>query len=94
MGGKQETDHVSGQANKPMSKPAHALSYEQVIEETGSSGIDGLSQEEAEKRLAEYGKNELDNGPGVNPAKILVKQIANAMMLVRRQSPTRCLQMF
>lgn len=75
-------NHVSGQAKKAMSKPAHSLTFKEVLEELGASGDDGLSPEQAEKRLEEYGKNELDNGPGVNPTKILVRQIANAMMLV------------
>jgi len=75
-------NHVSGQANKAMSKPAHSLTFKEVLEELGASGIDGLSPEQAEERLGEYGKNELDNGPGVNPTKILIRQIANAMMLV------------
>ena len=74
--------HVSGQSNKPISKPAHSLSFDEVLKELGGSGLDGLSDGEADKRLTEYGKNELDNGPGVNPVKILVRQIANAMMLV------------
>ncbi|KAK5947525.1 P-type ATPase [Knufia obscura] len=75
-------DHVSGQSNKPMSKPAHSLSFEEVIKELGVSGNDGLNPQEAESRLQEFGNNELDNGPGVNPTKILVRQVANAMMLV------------
>ena len=75
--------HVSGQSNKPISKPAHCLSFDDVLNDLGGSGLDGLSESEAEKRLESYGKNELDNGPGVNPTKILIRQIANAMMLVR-----------
>ena len=85
--------HVSGQSNKPLSKPPHSLTFNQVLEELGVSGLDGLSPGEAEKRLAEFGKNELDNGPGVNPTKILVRQIANAMMLVRallHNTPSWC----
>lgn len=74
--------HVSGQSNKPMSKPAHSLTFEEVQNELGASSIDGLSAHEAETRLQEFGNNELDNGPGVNPTKILIRQIANAMMLV------------
>lgn len=74
--------HVSGQSNRPMSKPAHSLSFEEVIRELGVSGMDGLSSTEADQRLQEFGNNELDNGPGVNPTKILIKQVANAMMLV------------
>ncbi|CAJ2501190.1 Uu.00g040430.m01.CDS01 [Anthostomella pinea] len=74
--------HVSGQSNKPISKPAHRLTFEDVVKELGGSGIDGISASDAESRLQEFGPNELDNGPGVNPTKILIKQVANAMMLV------------
>lgn len=83
MGAKDpNANHVSGQANKPMSKPAHSLTHEQVVEELGGNSMEGLSPSDAEQKLQEFGKNELDNGPGVNPTKILVKQVANAMMLV------------
>lgn len=75
-------NHVSGQSNKPISKPAHCLTFEEVIRELGVNGDDGLSDGDAQKRLEEFGNNELDNGPGVNPTKIVIKQIANAMMLV------------
>lgn len=83
MGAKDpNANHVSGQANKPMSKPAHSLTHEQVVQELGGNAMEGLSPSDAEQKVQEYGKNELDNGPGVNPTKILVKQVANAMMLV------------
>ena len=75
-------NHVSGQSNKPISKPPHCLSFDDTLKELGGSGLDGLSEGEAAKRLEEFGKNELDNGPGVNPTKILARQVANAMMLV------------
>ncbi|KAF3941536.1 hypothetical protein ABW19_dt0203870 [Dactylella cylindrospora] len=74
--------HVSGQANNPMSKPAHALSYQQVINETNANALDGLTSAEAASRLEQYGKNQLDDGPGVQPVKILIRQVANAMTLV------------
>lgn len=74
--------HVSGQSNKPTSRPAHSLTCHQVIQELGINGDDGLTDAEAQKRLEEFGNNELDNGPGVSPTKIIIKQIANAMMLV------------
>lgn len=74
--------HVSGQANKPLTKPAHSLTFEEVQNELGASNVEGLKASEAEQRLQEYGNNELDNGPGVNPTKILIRQVANAMMLV------------
>ncbi|KAH8820653.1 potassium/sodium efflux P-type ATPase [Xylogone sp. PMI_703] len=74
--------HVSGQANKPLSLPAHALPVDQFISEIKTNPQDGLTSEEAQARLQEYGVNELDNGPGVQPLKILIRQIANAMILV------------
>jgi Na+-exporting ATPase len=80
----QEVEHVSGQSNKPISKPAHALSYEQVANELGANTSGGLTSQEAEARLNEHGNNELDEGEGVQPAKILLRQIANAMILVKR----------
>ncbi|KAH9214633.1 sodium transport atpase, partial [Leptodontidium sp. 2 PMI_412] len=54
----------------------------QVIEKLGSDSQVGLSQSEATSRLQLYGKNALDDGPGVQPIKILINQVANAMMLV------------
>lgn len=74
--------HKSGQSNEPISAPAHTLAFDEVCQQLKSSKMDGLSPEEAKKRLEQYGKNELDNAGGVNPVKILVRQIANAMMLV------------
>lgn len=85
-------NHASGQSNKPLSKPAHALTFQEVLQELGVSGLDGITPSEAEKRLAEFGKNELDNGPGVNPTKILIRQIANAMMLVTLSPQTTATQ--
>lgn len=74
--------HVSGQSNTPLSKPAHALSYDDLVEEIGANKDDGLATEEAKKRLQQFGKNELGDEGGVNPGKILLTQIANAMTLV------------
>ncbi|EHL01962.1 putative Sodium transport ATPase 5 [Glarea lozoyensis 74030] len=74
--------HVSGQANKPLSLPPHALPSNKFIEELAVNVEDGLTSAEAKTRLEQYGDNSLDEGPGVQPAKILLKQVANAMMLV------------
>ena len=79
-------NHQSGQSNEPISGPAHSLSFEDTLSQLKSSAEEGLTPEEAKKRLEQYGKNELDNAGGVNPAKILVRQIANAMMLVSLRS--------
>lgn len=87
MAGKGGTEnvlenHVSGQANKPLSKPAHALSYETLIVEIQANPQDGLTSSEARLRLDDHGRNELGDEGGVSITKILVRQIANAMMLV------------
>jgi len=74
--------HMSGQANKPLSQPPHALSYDAVTNEIGANANDGLTSADAKSRLEEYGRNELDNGPGVQPVRILLRQVANAMILV------------
>lgn len=84
MGKKQpELDkHVPGQANKPLSKPAHALPHHKVVEETNANAQDGLTTSEARSRVEEYGRNELGDAAGAQPVKILVRQVANAMTLV------------
>jgi P-type Na+/K+ transporter len=78
----QLESHVSGQANKPLSRPAHALAYHSVIEEIKADAQDGLTTTEAKSRLEEYGRNEFGDSGGVQPAKILLRQVANAMTLV------------
>ncbi|KAI1343424.1 potassium/sodium efflux P-type ATPase [Xylariaceae sp. FL0016] len=87
MGGKQKSGdtaqaHVSGQANKPLSRLPHALTYEQVIAELETDSLNGLSGTVAKQRLEEFGTNELGESEGVQPWKILIAQIANAMTLV------------
>lgn len=74
--------HVSGQANKPLTRPAHALDYGQVIQETSANVIDGLDDAEVKSRLEEHGRNELGEGGRVQLLRILIGQIANAMTLV------------
>jgi len=76
---------VSGQANNNvLTKPAHALDASVLCKELESDPIDGLSATKAQSRTTEYGKNELLSGPGVQPLKILLHQVANAMILVSR----------
>ena len=75
-------NHVSGQSNKPMSKPAHALDCDTLVRELGADPENGFSEAQAGEKLNEFGRNELDDGPGVQPIKILIRQVANAMMLV------------
>jgi Na+-exporting ATPase len=74
--------HVSGQSNRPLSKPAHALPYEDVARELNTEPLNGLDRDEAARRLGTFGKNELGEAEGVQPFKIIIAQIANAMTMV------------
>jgi magnesium-transporting ATPase (P-type) len=77
-----ETIAMSGSGNKPLTKPAHALTYQAVLEEIQADNDAGLTQADAKERLQVYGPNDLGDGAGVQPAKILLRQVANAMTLV------------
>ncbi|KAK4118942.1 potassium/sodium eff [Parathielavia appendiculata] len=74
--------HVSGQSNRPLSRPAHALTHEQLAAELDADILSGLTAHEAKTRLEQYGRNDLGEEEGVQPFKIIVAQIANAMTLV------------
>lgn len=75
-------EHVSGQANKPMTAPAHALKVEEVIDQLQANVELGLTTVEAKRRLEEFGRNEFGEQKGVQPVKIFIGQIANALTLV------------
>jgi hypothetical protein len=64
--------------------PPHAVPFEQVLEKLSVDHNNGLSIDEAKARMAKYGPNQLDEGPGVQPFRILVHQVANALTLVSR----------
>jgi Na+-exporting ATPase len=74
--------HKSGQANEPLTKPAHALTFQEVVEQTKCNADDGLITSEAKSRLEKHGSNDLGEDGGVSPGKILLRQVANAMTLV------------
>lgn len=84
---KHDLTHDHGSGGSPLSQPAHSLTYEAVIKELGTELDEGLSPDEATHRLDQYGPNKLDEGEGVSVVKILVRQVANAMMLVRGPLP-------
>ncbi|KAJ5109937.1 hypothetical protein N7532_002582 [Penicillium argentinense] len=65
-----------------LSQPAHSLTYEEVIRELGTNSDDGLTSGEVKERLEKYGGNLLEGDEGVSFAKIIIRQVANAMMLV------------
>ncbi|KAM0448278.1 hypothetical protein ACHAQK_000258 [Fusarium lateritium] len=75
-------NHVSGQSNKPLSRPAHGLPVETVVQELRTTPATGLTSAEASQRLTEYGSNDLGDEEGVKPIKIFIAQICNCMTLV------------
>lgn len=82
MGEAQSMNHGQRQAQCTLSQPAHSLPYEVVIKEIGSDAENGLNSSEAQRRSEQYGRNDLGNTESVQPAKMLLRQIANAMTLV------------
>ncbi|KAF2728039.1 potassium/sodium efflux P-type ATPase [Polyplosphaeria fusca] len=62
--------------------PAHTVSFEDILQKLSVDQNAGLTDDEATKRKALYGPNQLDEGPGVQPFRILVHQVANALTLV------------
>lgn len=73
---------------QPLSQPAHSLSFDDVIRELGTNSDDGLTSAEVKERLQKYGENMLEGDEGVSLAKIVIRQIANAMMLVSQDLKT------
>ncbi|KAJ6021180.1 hypothetical protein N7540_006684 [Penicillium herquei] len=69
-------------AHPYLSHPPHYLTYEDVINQLGTNPDDGLTSNEAKERLEKYGENMLEGGEGVSFAKIIIRQVANAMMLI------------
>lgn len=79
---RKEVQDVDASTIQPLSQPAHTLSPKATLEELSTNADEGLSSQDAQKRLEEHGLNELEGGEGVSFAKIVIRQIANAMMLV------------
>jgi magnesium-transporting ATPase (P-type) len=82
MGGKKG----DGEVKVALETPAHSLSFEEVIKRLNTDSEQGLSESEVKKRNDVYGENMLEEGPGVQPMKILVHQVANALTLVSPMS--------
>ena len=59
----------------------YAKEKEEVLREVGSS-VDGLSSAEAEKRLAENGKNKLEAGKGKSLIRRFLEQLADPMIII------------
>jgi Na+-exporting ATPase len=80
-----EKGQAADQTQQPLSQPAHSLTYTDVINQLGTNSDDGLTSGEVKQRLETYGENMLEGDEGVSLAKIVIRQIANAMMLVSNE---------
>jgi Ca2+-transporting ATPase len=60
----------------------HLISIEQSLTELSARQVAGLSQSEAQSRLAQYGRNELVEKGGRTPLKIFWEQITATMVLI------------
>jgi Na+-exporting ATPase len=61
------------------SRPPYRLSWQQVADELHTNIESGLTTQQAQENMEQYGENKLDCEGDISPLKILTKQIANAM---------------
>jgi P-type Ca2+ transporter type 2C len=60
----------------------HRLEIAEVLERLGTDPARGLSEEEAKRRLAEHGPNEIKAARRISPWSILLDQVKNVLILV------------
>lgn len=71
---------MSDEGSEPKrSRNWHTLTSEQVIERLDSTK-DGLSDEDAERRLSQYGRNALESGGGPGILEIAVRQVRSPLI--------------
>ncbi|RXW14101.1 hypothetical protein EST38_g11756 [Candolleomyces aberdarensis] len=61
---------------------SHTLTVKEIAEQLGTSQGDGLSKNEAVRRLETCGENLLEGGDSVSAWKVFIKQLANALTVV------------
>jgi P-type Ca2+ transporter type 2C len=62
-------------------QPYHSITAEESIEKL-SSGKEGLTSDEADRRIEEYGRNELPEKGGTNPFLLFIKQFKDFLILI------------
>ncbi|KAF9258413.1 potassium/sodium eff [Marasmius fiardii PR-910] len=65
-----------------LAERAYVLESERVIQKLQTNPEDGISEEDAENRLQDYGENLLTNDNSVSALSVLIRQMANALTLV------------
>lgn len=61
--------------------PYHSIAAEEALEKLRTKP-EGLTEEEAQRRLQEYGPNELTGKEGINPVLLFLKQFKDFLILV------------
>jgi len=64
-----------------LSKSWHAVETEETLKQLGSKET-GLSQEEVQKRLQQYGPNELQKEKGTSPIKMFLEQFTDLLIII------------
>jgi Ca2+-transporting ATPase len=60
----------------------HSIAVDAVLEELGTHADRGLAQEDAARRLAEYGTNELARTDRASPLKLFLSQFKNTLVVI------------
>ncbi len=63
-----------------LKNPPHTINEEEIIEYLETDKNDGLTQQEATRRLQEFGPNALEKGKRVSPLKILISNLNNIIV--------------
>ena len=64
-----------------MSKPWHAMETEETLKVLNTKET-GLSQDEVQKRLQQYGPNELKKEKGISPIKLFIEQFKDILIII------------
>jgi len=64
-----------------LSKPWHAMETKEVLNALNAKET-GLSQEEVQKRLQEFGPNELKKEKGISPIRLFIEQFADILIVI------------
>ncbi len=64
------------------SKSWHALKTDEALSKLESSPTNGLTSEEAQKRLSEFGSNELVKEKGKSPVRLFLEQFTDVLIII------------
>ncbi|KAI0345134.1 sodium transport ATPase [Trametopsis cervina] len=73
---------IPQQTSHDLADRAHWLEVDAITHELKTTRPDGIQEDDALRRLEEYGENALVGEGGVSATKVLIRQMANALTLV------------